>query len=100
MSSTAVKELAVIRLSEHSVQLSEVVIRKTKPLLEQQIDRLVVNVENSLTLAGNTVLEILVRSPGGAETSENTFLIKPTALFLVVVQLSSHKAILWMHLCK
>ncbi len=35
-----------------------------KPLFEQKIDRLVVNVENSITSAGNTVLDVLERSPG------------------------------------
>src|SRR6185295_2449053 len=35
-----------------------------KPLYQQLIDRTVINVENSITSAGSTALEVLMRSPG------------------------------------
>ncbi len=56
--------LSAITLSEKGVRLSEVKVAAKKPLLEQKIDRLVINVENSITAAGNTTLEVLERSPG------------------------------------
>ncbi len=51
-------------LKETSTQLKEVTVSAERPLFEQHIDKLVVNVENSITSAGNTVLEVLQRSPG------------------------------------
>ncbi|MDB4304175.1 TonB-dependent receptor family protein, partial [Desulfosarcina sp.] len=45
-------------------QLDEVVIQATKPLYQQKIDRMVINVENSIVSAGGSALEILERSPG------------------------------------
>ncbi|CAN5124064.1 hypothetical protein BH23BAC1_BH23BAC1_31290 [soil metagenome] len=45
-------------------QLNEVTIEAQKPLYEKQIDRLVVNVQQSITAAGNSVLEVLQKSPG------------------------------------
>ncbi|MFD3001953.1 TonB-dependent receptor domain-containing protein [Pontibacter toksunensis] len=45
-------------------QLNEVIVTAQKPLFEQQLDRLVVNVQSSITAAGATALEVLERSPG------------------------------------
>jgi len=45
-------------------QLEEVVVQYKKPLYEQKIDRMVINVENSIVSAGSSALEVLERSPG------------------------------------
>lgn len=45
-------------------QLDKVTVTARKPLFEQKMDRMVVNVANSITSAGNTALEVLQRSPG------------------------------------
>ncbi|MDT0646302.1 outer membrane beta-barrel family protein [Zunongwangia sp. F260] len=44
--------------------LEEVNISVAKPLYQQKIDRLVINVESSIVSAGGSALEILERSPG------------------------------------
>ena len=44
--------------------LEEVVVQAEKPLYSQKIDRMVINVENSIVSAGGSALEILERSPG------------------------------------
>ncbi|MEM8908160.1 MAG: TonB-dependent receptor [Bacteroidota bacterium] len=53
------------------VELEEVQIVARKPLFEQKIDRMVVNVENSVTSAGSSALEILERSPGVIVNRQN-----------------------------
>jgi hypothetical protein len=53
-----------ISLIPEEVALVGVTVVAKKPLLEQKIDRLVINVANSITSAGNTALEVLERSPG------------------------------------
>ena len=53
-----------IILEEADTKLSEVVVKAKKPLFEQKIDRLVVNVQSSITSSGNTILEVLQKSPG------------------------------------
>lgn len=45
-------------------ELDEVVVVGTKPLYQQKIDRMVINVESSIVSAGGSALEILERSPG------------------------------------
>lgn len=57
-------DLKTIQLQEEAVELKQVNVQSRKPLLEQKIDRLVVNVKNSITAAGSTALEVLERSPG------------------------------------
>ena len=53
-----------IVLVEEAKTLTAVTIVSRKPLLEQRIDRLVINVASGVTTAGNTILEVLERSPG------------------------------------
>jgi|APTNR8051073442_1049403.scaffolds.fasta_scaffold01915_2 hypothetical protein len=57
-------ELGKITIRENTEQLTTVEVVAKKPLFEQKIDRLVVNVEGSITAAGSTALEVLERSPG------------------------------------
>ena len=55
-------------------QLSEVTVEAQKPLFEQHLDRLVVNVQSSITSAGATALEVLERSPGITVNRQNNSL--------------------------
>lgn len=57
-------DLGDIRLLEDAVMMGEVQVVARKPLYEQKIDRMVVNVANSITSSGNNALEVLERSPG------------------------------------
>ena len=56
--------LGIIKLTEMHLQLKEVTIAAKKPLYEQKIDRLVINVATSIMFAGSTALDVLERSPG------------------------------------
>jgi len=58
------KNMGTQVLSEASQQMAEVTVTAKKPLFEQKIDRMVVNVEGNITTAGSTILDILERSPG------------------------------------
>lgn len=60
----ATVDLGTINLKENAEMLDEIVIVEKKPLFEQKIDRMVVNVANSVTSAGSNALEVLERSPG------------------------------------
>ena len=46
------------------VVLDEVVLNIEKPLYEQKVDRMVINVQSSILSAGSTALQVLERSPG------------------------------------
>lgn len=51
--------------------LNEVVVQARKPLFTQKVDRLVINVENSIVSSGGTALEVLERSPGVVVNRQN-----------------------------
>ncbi len=53
-----------ITLQETATALSEVEVKAQKPVFEQRMDKLVMNMESSVTSSGNTLLEILQKSPG------------------------------------
>jgi outer membrane receptor protein involved in Fe transport len=53
-----------IVVEEDITQVDEVQVVAMKPIYEQQVDRLVINVEKSITSAGSTALEVLEKSPG------------------------------------
>lgn len=56
--------LPTIELVPRVKSLQAVVITSARPLVEQKIDRTVVNVEASITNAGSNALEVLEKSPG------------------------------------
>lgn len=58
------KDLGTISLKTADVQLKSITVVVKKPMFEQRIDRMVINVANSITSAGSTALEVLERSPG------------------------------------
>jgi outer membrane receptor protein involved in Fe transport len=60
------KEITVapLQFTGNEKVLSEVQVTAKKPLFEQKIDRMVINVAASITSAGSTALEVLQRSPG------------------------------------
>ena len=58
------KNMGTMELPAEDKQLENVTVIAKKPLLEQKIDRLIINVENSITAAGSSALDILERSPG------------------------------------
>ena len=57
-------ELGIITLEKIPEQLQEVTVASKKPLYEQKIDRLVINVSAGITFAGSNALDVLERSPG------------------------------------
>lgn len=54
----------VIVLKEDAQLLGEVVVRGQKPLIEQDGDKLILNVENSVVAAGGNAADLLTRMPG------------------------------------
>ena len=67
-------DLGSITLEEDVKELKAVEVVGKKPLFEQKIDRMVVNVEGSITAAGATALEVLERSPGVVVNRQNNSL--------------------------
>lgn len=57
-------DLGDIILLESSIELNEVTIKENRQLLDQKIDRLVINLGGSITSSGNSILEVLQKSPG------------------------------------
>jgi hypothetical protein len=57
-------ELPLIMLTPKSNQLKEVNVRSSRPFIQQQYDKTVINVDGSITAAGSTAMEILQRAPG------------------------------------
>ncbi|MDQ3535782.1 MAG: TonB-dependent receptor family protein [Bacteroidota bacterium] len=54
----------VFTLDDDVLQLKDVTVETTRPFIEQEIDRMVVNVANSIIASGSTALEVLEKSPG------------------------------------
>lgn len=63
-------QMADIVFGEQIV-LDEVVLNVEKPLYEQKVDRMVINVQSSILSAGSTALQVLERSPGVSINRQN-----------------------------
>ncbi|WP_345239402.1 outer membrane beta-barrel protein [Nibrella saemangeumensis] len=57
-------QVPALQMSEESKSLTEVKVVAKKPFIEQQIDRTVMNVENSIVSSGSNALEVLEKAPG------------------------------------
>ncbi len=56
--------------------LNTITIDVKKPLIEQKIDRMIVNVDASVTNAGSTALEVLEKSPGVSVDKDGNIALK------------------------
>lgn len=58
------KALNALQFTQKEVQLANVTVTAQKPLYEQRMDRMIINVSSSVTGVGSTALDVLERSPG------------------------------------
>ena len=73
-SNTPLFELKNLKLQVQTNTLEQVEVVAKKPFIEQQLDKTVVNVENSIVASGNTLLEVLEKSPGVVVDRQNNSL--------------------------
>jgi hypothetical protein len=59
-----VQHLGNLQLEPQDGSLQAVVLTAKKPMFEQKIDRMVINVASTISNAGSTALDVLMRSPG------------------------------------
>ncbi|GAB3933977.1 outer membrane beta-barrel family protein [Larkinella terrae] len=57
-------QVKTLTMVEEAKSLNEVKVVAKKPFIEQEIDRTIVNVENSIVASGSTALEVLEKAPG------------------------------------
>lgn len=68
--------LKTIELNSTAKNLGEVVITSKKPLIEQKIDRMVINVDAAVTNVGASALEVLEKSPGVSVDKDGNISLK------------------------
>ncbi|WP_082671890.1 TonB-dependent receptor [Chryseobacterium sp. JAH] len=70
LSLTGNNALPIIQLNEKAIE--GVVITKTKPYIERQEGKMILNVENSIAATGNSAFEVLEKAPGvNIDASDN-----------------------------
>ncbi len=74
-----------ISLKQGATSLKEVTVTTDKQFIERKLDKLIVNVENSIVSAGNTVLEVLQRSPGVTVNEESGINMKGKSGVVVMI---------------
>lgn len=57
-------DLGIIKVEALSKTLKEVTVTATKPFIQQEYDKTVINVSSSITAVGSTALEVLQKAPG------------------------------------
>lgn len=60
-----------LSMGEDVKLLNEITVESTKPFIEQEIDRMVINVENSIVSSGSNALEVLEKAPGVTIDKQN-----------------------------
>lgn len=69
-------ELKPLVLSTEAKSIAGVTVTANRPLIEQKIDRTVVNVEASVTNAGSNALEVLEKAPGVSVDKDGNISLK------------------------
>ncbi len=77
--------LKTIELIPQATSLGEVTVTSKKPLIEQKIDRTIVNVEASITNVGSSALEVLEKSPGVTVDKDGNISLKGKEGVIVLV---------------
>lgn len=84
--SKAKGEIDLIQTMEvKTAALKEVVVQAKKPMIEQKIDRTVVNVDASPGNAGNSVVEVLEKAPGVSVDKDGNISLKGKQAVLVLI---------------
>lgn len=78
-------ELPALNLTPLSKDLAGVTVTAKRPLIEQRIDRTVVNVEASITNIGTSALEVLEKSPGISVDRDGNISLKGKSGVMVMV---------------
>lgn len=65
-----------IQMADDAKQLNAVVVSGQKKIIEQSMDKMTLNVENSILAEGNTALELLERAPGVKIDSDGKISLK------------------------
>jgi hypothetical protein len=78
-------QLAAVQLVPLSKAMGEVTVVARKPLVEQKIDRTVVNVDASPTNVGSSAMEVLEKSPGLSVDKDGNISLKGKAGVMVMV---------------
>ncbi len=82
---TASVQLPAITLVPLSKELSDVTVTAKRPLIEQKIDRTIVNVEASITNIGTSALEVLEKAPGVTVDRDGNISLKGKEGVLIMV---------------
>ncbi|MBD0333120.1 MAG: carboxypeptidase regulatory-like domain-containing protein, partial [Chitinophagaceae bacterium] len=77
--------LKPIQLSVQAKSLAGVLVTAKKPLIEQKVDRTVVNVDASVTNVGSSALEVLEKSPGVTVDKDGNISLKGKQGVIVLV---------------
>lgn len=77
--------LPVIQLQEAASELSAVTVTSTKPVVEQKVDRTIVNVDAMISSAGSNALEVLEKTPGVIVDENGVITFKGKSSVLVMI---------------
>src|SRR5215213_8339205 len=77
--------LKTIELVPQDKAMAGVTVAAKKPLIEQRIDRTVVNVEASITNVGSSALEVLEKSPGITVDKDGNISLKGKASVIIMI---------------
>ena len=82
---TPVKTIAAIQLHPETTSLAGVTVAARKSLIEQKIDRTVINVDAAVTNGGATALEVLEKLPGVAVDKDGNVSMKGKAAVMIMI---------------
>jgi len=78
-------QLKTIELIALSKSMNNVIVTAKRPFIEQKIDKMVINVESSITSAGSSALDVLEKSPGVTVDKDGNISLKGKQSVMVMM---------------
>jgi hypothetical protein len=77
-------DIGIIQITENPQQLKEVVVNSKKKLIERKVDRLIFNVENSISASGGDALDALKVTPSLSVQNDKINMIGKSNLMIMI----------------
>lgn len=78
-------DLGIIRLRSNAQNLDAVTVTTDKPFIERQVDRTVVNIENSLIHQGSSILDVMEKLPAVQVNQDGQISLKGKSGLIIMI---------------
>ncbi len=78
-------DLGIFSVEPQSTSLGEITVMAHKPFIERQVDKMVVNIENSIVQTGSSIMEVMEKLPGVSVDQNDNISLKGKQGLIILI---------------